>query len=393
MKKTLLIISTCILGFSGYAQNQDSFANKIIPPKANLQEARHDVLGERFEKAIRLYTEAIETEKSNRTTTKGVDGDLLAEYAYALALSHNFDYALTNIDRARMLKNKYADFYTAQVLLIMGMDSLAEAFLHTESPEWIGQEHKRLQAKYAIKKDEKNALSRTELKTAYMAMQQSQNIRAITILYRLEHDYPDAFIVPVISSSAWESLGNHQQAAVTLKKSISLIKEEDSVKNKQEYIDHLQELEKKAASSSNIQQTANKLNLRGLVYAGASWSKDMFSLNGRIGAYTNDFASASLTLGIANSEDVSSSNIGLSAYKVWGVFVGGIGVNYSKIKDKNNPESNLSMSIFSLSPSLGISIQNTDKKSSLDIMFNINIPFAEESRMHYNISIGRTIYL
>lgn len=378
MKKTLLLIIICILCFCGYAQNKDSLRN-----------ARYAVLEEKFEKAIHLYADAIETEKANRTTTLGVDGDLLAEYAYALALSHNFDYALTNIDRARLLWSKYVDFYTTQVLLMMGMDSLAEAFPYTNEPDWIGQEGKRLLTKYAVNKEKKYSLPRTELKTAYLAMQQSQYIRAIVILQQLECDYSDEFIVPVLSSSVWEELGDNQRAANSLRRGISLISEEDSVENKQSYIDHLQELEKKAATSSKTTQS----NLRGLVYAGASWSKELFSLNGRIGICTNDFTSASLTLGIANTEEISSSSIGLSVYKIWGKVVGGIGVNYSKIKDKKKPNSGLSMSILSLSPSVGLSIQNSEKKSSIDIMFNLNIPFAEESRMHYNISIGRTIYL
>lgn len=385
MKKILLIFTIWILSIGGHAQT----VNKLMTQKTDLSEARHAVLGEKFEKAIHLYADALEAEKADRTTTMGVDGDLLAEYAYVLALSHNFDYALTNIDRARQLKNNFANFYTVQVLRIMGFDTLAEAFPYTDEPDWIGQECKRLLTKYVLKKEKKYSLPRTELKTAYLAIQQSQYIRAIVILQQLECDYSDEFIVPVLSSSVWEVLGDNQRAANSLRRGISLISEEDSVDNKQSYIDHLQELEKKAATSSKTTQS----NLRGLVYAGASWSKDMFSLNGRIGVYTNDFTSASLTLGIANTEEISSSSIGLSVYKIWGKVVGGLGVNYSKIKDKNNPNSGLSMSIFSLSPSVGISIQNPEKKSSIDIMFNMNIPFAEESRMHYNISIGRTIYL
>ena len=76
--------------------------------------------------AVKLYAKAIETAKKNRTAGEGVPADLLGEYAYVLALSHDFDAALLNIERSRALNGKYANFYAAQILELMGLNDAAE---------------------------------------------------------------------------------------------------------------------------------------------------------------------------------------------------------------------------------------------------------------------------
>ena len=66
----------------------------------SLNQMRQLVLAEKFSEAIPEYAKMIEDQANAKGYHKGVDGDLLAEYAYVLALCGMYDGALLNLDRA-----------------------------------------------------------------------------------------------------------------------------------------------------------------------------------------------------------------------------------------------------------------------------------------------------
>ncbi len=383
MKKILLTIMLTSLCVISNAQTFNYLKDIISKKDVDLTYARVALKDRHFEKALQLYRKTLTEEQINRTPQNGVNGDLIGEYAYVLALSHNFDYALTNIDRARLLNGKYTDFYTAQVLKLMRLDSLAMVFKYTDIPEWVKQEYQLLYHDNVIpQRDE--AFKRNELNTAWKATHQMQYIRSLAILYQLEKNYPNEFIIPTIISQVFEAIGYNEEALKKLQHGIDLIRPEDNVENKQNYIEHLEELKGKKLDSSSLFKIEKKYNPRTMVYAGVSFAKKMFSLNGRVGLYTNSMASASLNANIIKMGEYFMGNIGLSAYKTWRVFVFGAGFSYQLIKDNNS---------FSFSPTIGLSLPNKEHSSSFDVMINFNIPFSGESVFNYNISIGRTIYL
>ena len=120
-----------------------------------------------------------------------------------------------------------------------------------------------------------------------------------------------------------------------------------------------------------------------MTYVGASAANDMYSLNGRMGLYTSNKFSASLNLGLNYGGEQFSGSIGLSAYKAWGILVGGVGITDTFGKDTN---------VLSLTSSIGLSFLSKDQTSSFDIMVNGYVPFSSGQKFSYGISLGKTIY-
>lgn len=371
MKKFVLIIVLCLPVVSNA---QPSWKSQ----KAKLEEARNAVINEQFTKAIELYAELIKEDAS----VKNTNGDMLAEYAYALALSHNFDFALAYIDKARMSKSKYANFYTRQILNIMGFPSIASKFPITNAPEWLIAEYKSLNSTYSKKNTDETLVSRTELDRAYELLSQKQYIRSIVILNKLEKSYPDAYIVSVVNSFAWECVGNYDQAALRLEKAIQMMGDKEPTEQKDAYVQHLNEL--KSNKRTPVFESIEKFSPRFCTYFGTYVAKGIFSLNGRVGLYTNSLFSTSLNVSVNRANKQFSYNVGVSAYKTWRIFMGGLGISYLFGNEKGS---------FNLSPCVGLTFLNEKKTSSWDVMFNCYVPFSSDGQFSYGITIGKTIYL
>lgn len=345
-------------------------------------------LGE-ISKAVELYSTAVEEEKQQRNGGKGVSGELLAEYAYALALHHDFEAALINIDRARALGAKHSDFYSAQILELMGhKESSQQLMKGAEIPDWINGVYQNLTPKhittFAINEDSpKNALERANrLATG------KQTVQSIVLFEELQTLYPKVGIVYIDHSSVWESLGKKEHAANLLRKGIGLIPNgmADSA-SKAALVNHLSELDEKTTKKEQmpfLKKTFGPNPPKLITYAGASFAKGLYALNGRLGVYTSNKFSASLNVGLNYAGETFMGNVGVSVYKTWRIFVVGIGLN-EQIASEN--------STFSLSPTIGLSFLNKAQTSSFDINFNWFIPFKEDAKTSYSISIGKTFYL
>ena len=336
--------------------------------------------------AVKEYADAIVIAENSRTAGSGISGDLLAEYSYALALHHDFEAALVNIDRARIVGTKYGDFYAAQVLAVMGYKEAAQQLMRqAKIPEWISGNYQELTEKYKTTASINRDAPEVALKRANKLAANRQTIQAMALFEELIAIYPHTYIIYVDYSTIWESLGYYAYAAQLLQKGIDLMPQEQD-ENKQIFQNHLAKVNEMKASFENASWLKRLLGMNPpklMTYVGASAAKDMYSLNGRMGLYTSNKFSASVNVGLNYANEEFSGSIGVSGYKTWGIFVGGIGITDMFGKDSNT---------LSLTPSVGLSFLNKSQTSSFDIMVNGYIPFSKEQKFSYSISVGKTIY-
>lgn len=365
----------------------EAILSEINTDKSNLtNEARVCLKMGDVDKALVAYAQAVEQTQAQRNGGNGVKSDLLAEYAYTLALCHNFESALMNIDRARMVGTKYGDFYAAQVLILMGYTDAAQQLLkQAKVPEWIDGIYQGLNEKYKTTANINRDAPDVALKRANKLAANKQTIQAMALFEELATLYKDTYIIYVDYSTVWESLGYYAYAANLLQKGIDLMPQEEN-ENKQVFLSHLTKVNGMKARYENPSWTKRIFGMNPpklMTYVGASAAKDMYSLNGRMGLYTSNKFSASLNVGLNYAGEKFSGSIGVSGYKAWGIFVCGLGITDMFGKDMN---------MFSLTPSVGLSFLNKRQTSSFDITLSGYVPFSSDQEFSYSISIGKTIY-
>lgn len=365
----------------------EAILSEINTDKSNLtNEARVCLKMGDVDKALVAYAQAVEQTQAQRNGGNGVKSDLLAEYAYTLALNHDFEAALMYIDRARMVGTKYGDFYAAQVLALMGYSDAAQQLMkQAKVPEWIDGIYQGLNEKYQTTTSINRDAPDVALKRANKLAANKQTIQAMALFEELATLYKDTYIIYVDYSTVWESLGYYAYAANLLQKGIDLMPQEEN-ENKQIFLSHLTKVNGMKARYENPSWTKRIFGMNPpklMTYVGASVAKDMYSLNGRMGLYTSNKFSASLNVGMNYAGEQFSGSIGVSGYKAWGVFVIGLGIT-----DMFGKESN----IFSLTPSAGLSFLNKSQTSSFDITLSGYVPFSSDQKFSYSISIGKTIY-
>ncbi len=386
MRRTALIALLTLLSLAALGQSASGLLVGLIPQKSDINAIRINITSSKLESALERYTQLIDNAESQRNTGQGVNGDYLAEYAYSLALHHDFEAALMNIDRARMVGTKYGDFYAAQVLAVMGYKDAAQQLMQqAKVPEWINGSYQELTEKYKTTASINRDAPEKALKRANKLAANRQTVQAIALFEELAAIYPDTYIIYVDYSTVWESLGYYAYAAQLLQKGIDLMPQEQG-ENKQIFQNHLAKVNEMKASFENASWLKRLLGLNPpklMMYVGASAAKDMYSLNGRMGLYTSNKFSASLNVGINYTNKEFSGSIGISGYKAWGIFVGGIGITDMFGKNANT---------LSLTPSVGLTFLSKSQTSSFDIMVNGYIPFSSEQKFSYSISVGKTIY-
>lgn len=388
LRYSIVFIFVMSLSLRGSCQNFSDFVtNSIgISNAKALNEARTQIKTDNIYMALLSYTKLIEQSQTQRSAGSGVSGDLLAEYAYALALHHDFEPALMNIDRARMVGTKYGDFYAAQVLTLMGYSDAAQQLMRqAKVPEWINGFYQGLNEKYKATTSINRDAPETALKRANKLAANRQTIQAMALFEELAAIYPDTYIIYVDYCTVWESLGYYSYAAQLLQKGIDLMPKEES-ETKQIFSNHLTKVNELKAKFENASWMKRLLGVNPpklMTYVGASAAKGMYSLNGRTGLYTSNKFSASLNVGLNYASKEFSGSIGVSGYKTWGIFVGGLGITDMFGKNTNT---------LSLTPSVGLSFLNKSQTSSFDIMVNGYIPFSSEQKFSYSISVGKTIY-
>lgn len=386
MKKTALIILTTLLTLLARGQSIGSLFEGLVPQKKDFKIIQSNIKNYKIELALEQYAQSVQNVEKRRNAGHGVSGDLLAEYAYVLALHNDFEAALMNIDRARMVGTKYGDFYAAQVLTLMGYDKAAQQLMkQAKTPEWIDGIYQGLNEKHQTTASINRDAPDVALKRANKLAANKQTIQAMALFEELAALYKDTYIIYVDYSTVWESLGYYAYAANLLQKGIDLMPQEEN-ENKQIFLSHLTKVNGMKARYENPSWTKRIFGMNPpklMTYVGASAAKDMYSLNGRMGLYTSNKFSASLNVGLNYAGEKFSGSIGVSGYKAWGIFVCGLGITDMFGKDMN---------MFSLTPSVGLSFLNKRQTSSFDITLSGYVPFSSDQEFSYSISIGKTIY-
>lgn len=372
-------------GISAYKGIADVL--KMQSPKVKNQPQTHTLLiNGQIDKAKSVYAESIQRMQDNRTVSSGVKGDIVAEYAYTLALNHDFDAALMNIDCARGLGTKFGDFYASQTLTLMGyIDAAQQLMKQAKIPDWIVGNFQGLNNRYKTVTSINRDAPELALKRANKLAANKQTIQAIALFEELARLYPNEHIIYVDYSALWETLGYYDFASQLLQKGIELMPQEQA-ENKQIFQTHLAKVDEKKIRFENPSWTKKVFGLnppKMMTYVGAAIAKDMYSLNGRCGLYTSNRFSASLNVGVNYSNEMFSGSIGASIYKAWGIFVGGIGITDLFSKESNS---------VNLTPSVGLSFLNKKQTSSFDITLSGYVPFSSTQKFSYSISIGKTIY-
>lgn len=351
------------------------------------RQCRDLILSGSFDEAVRGYAALVESARAARDEIAGVDEELLAEYAYSLALAGYFDGAVVNIDRARLLGKTHTDFYTAQILSLMSYPELAAEFWieSQEAPSWIAGAYKSLVDKYKSTPVINGSDLETSFRKANMLASRRQFVQSVVIYQELADNYPGNAAVHVGYSTVLEKMNRLPAAARELQKGISGLSPEQTAAS-EAFNAHLVSLNAqiKASEPKNwFDRLMDEYEPSTMLYAGGAAGTDVFSLSGRLGFYTNNNISGSLNIGYAYAGSNHSFNIGVAAYQTIGRIIYGLGINESISS---------SDSIFSITPAVGLSFMNKEKNASYDILLNLMMPLKQGYPTNTLISFGRTFY-
>lgn len=379
-KRFLLVIMLVSLCLSANAQWNDY----------NREQAKFNIQLGDIDRAVLFYAQSVDKAKESRNAGKGVYAGLLAEYAYALALHHDFEAALMNVDRAMMLGAANSKYFAGQILTVMGHPDAAfqiSGFVVGQNyniprySKWIDAPARNLTEKYKTKVTINRENPQAALKRANTLTEHGQMVQAIVIYEELMEKYPEAYIIPANYSILWEKLGNRVYAATLLKRSLkSMGTATSDTASRNALEEHLRGLEAVQPAG----WSAFTKGLHTIVYTGVSINKEMTSLNGRIGISTNKKTSLSLNANIMFMDSTAFGSLGLSAYKTWSFFVVGLGV--SRQLSKNSPS-------WGLAPSVGLTFLNKAQTASIDITAAGQFPFGNNIKPSFSLSLGTTFYL
>jgi hypothetical protein len=190
-----------------------------------------------------------------------------------------------------------------------------------------------------------------------------------------------------------EKIGALEKSAQLLEKAISLIGESEKDKAVKDYLHKkLFEIKQRITLmpigllpklSQSVTDQPNAIPSL-LVYFGGMINSYSSSLNGRLGCFLTESVNGSAEIGIMNVSGGSALfNMGLLAYTRKGMYVTGAGLSATLGSGST---------AFSLRLSVGLSILNKKKKSSLDIFLDVNKGLAKGSLSTWGLSIGKSIY-
>lgn len=288
----------------------------------SLNQVRQLVLAEKFSEAIPEYAWMVEDQANSIGHHKGVDGDLLAEYAYVLALSGMYDGALLNLDRAMAIgssnaidpalakqaqqaaaakkqgKRKQKDvssinnsslleFYIAQVYLLMDYPAIAHVFFNEKDavsaegvPQWVAKEYSQLAKKYTRQPIINQDDFVVAMKRANLFSANKMYVQAIVLFQEMIENYPQEYMPYIGQSKVWERLGYYDKASELLTKGIALIPTKETETTP--YVAHLQNLNEKP-NELNLKPYANSLEQSRIFYVGGTFANQYKSLTVRMG--------------------------------------------------------------------------------------------------------------
>lgn len=391
MKKTVLFVIAMVTILSAQAQSAGKMIGRFFEKGDVEKRASAQMLVKQgnLEEALFLYKELVDTAQAKRVVGREVDGDLLAEYAYTLALNHDFELALMYIDRSWALSAKNREFYTSNILHLMGHNEAALQFnQENDAPSWTKDFYKDFNNKYSVTGTIRTGNAENDMKRAYMLTANNQYILAIALYEELAKQFPSATVLYVNESAVWEKIGKLDHAATLLKKGLDLMTDTLTLSdNKHIYETHLQKIESSSFKLTHPTWTQHLFGIETpklMIYGGAGLGSSQYTFIARAGVYTSNRFSGSLNLGLTYANEQFAFSWGLAGYKVYHIFMFGIGINNQITKEQKT---------WNLAPSVGITLMNEKQTASYDITFSLNVPFSKERFLSYSLTFGRTLYI
>lgn len=345
-------------------------------PHLSLNKIHELVVQEQFDKAIYEYSRYIQNKLSIGSRTKGVEFNVMAEYAYVLALNGMYDGALTNLDRAIALgredKKTKMDkikaegllrFYICQVYLLMSYPDIASTFAQSETvqPDWLTKQQsdafiQKYQAMPVVNQDGfSTAVSRANTLAA-----QGQYFLALTIFQELIENYPNEPTPYMGQSKVWEALGYYDKSAELLAKGLSYSKTQGT--SRQPIENHLNSLRKKKPETT-MPPFGSSLEVADILYIGGMFSSDYWSFNGRWGT-TNYRRTGSVDLGLTHMSGSTYLSFGYSQYVKVSIVSAGYGLSYNF--QKGDPS-------YTVKLSAGMSVLGKGGSSTFDWFYTFSL--------------------
>lgn len=386
MKRFIMVLSLAFSLLVVYGQSLSSILGKATMnlesqscKDMTIENARQAIVNENFNDAIYIYANIIAYQKQNRTQGNRVSPDILAEYAYALALAGAQQSAWVNTDLSLNLKfpSTNTSYLIGCIFSLTGLEKFAEPYIkYGKQPEWLNDKGQYLLDKY----HSRNLLSIPQYQNAVTQILQcisdSRFIEALAYSSRLTELYPNLSSSWLLQSSVLQKMNFNIYALQSYQQGIAL-NECGSLPGMTE---QLASLQKKADKKGNVMR---EYQIRAMVYGGLSYANRTTSITGRGGIYEGPFSfSANLSIGIPKSGDVSS-NIGMSLYYNYGRTFMGFGLSENIVG---------STTTLTISPTVGLSFLNASRSSSIDVSLSWNIPCRKGMSSTLGISIGKTFY-
>ena len=408
------------------------FCTQARESHLSLNQMRQLVLAEKFSEVLPEYAWMVQDQERSIGYHKGVDGDLLAEYAYVLALSGMYDGALLNLDRALSVGNYNAidpveaagskqlalsmkegkrkqkelervstlnnsgllEFYIAQVYTLMDYPNIANVFFNEQDsasmasvPQWIPKDYKRLAKKYTRQPVINQDSFVDAMKRANTFSVNKMYMQAIVLFQEMIDNYPKEYMPYMGQSKVWEKLGFYDKASELLTKGIALNPATENEKSP--YLGHLQLLGTKS-NEANLKPYANSLEQLGMFYIGGTFANSYKSLSIRYGSssYRARYTE-SVSISLADCNGTLKLSVGGDFFKRNRFLVGGAGF-YADLA-KGSPSTTIKIMG-------GYSLLYADYSQSIDVMLSLgvtsplNVGEGQKPSSIFAISVGKSLY-
>lgn len=385
MKKSLLLLTLVLLLTNVQAQSLSSLIKNVsipatqAPCNETIENARAAVVQEDFDKALYIYNVIIDRQKQERQQGSQVSNEIMAEYAYVLALTGAQEAAIINLDLAINLKwpTKTVYYYIASILDIIGFQNLSQPFeRYSRQPTWLNYKGAELNKKY--RSPILLSIDRTDTAISHISqcIGDSRLIEALCYSTYLTQLAPDNQSAWLLQSTVYEKMECYTLALESYERGLNLSPEDKDRPEMTKQLSYLQKKSKKKGNFLNLWQGYQ------MIYCGVSFNDGNTSLNAREGLSSGPFSISFNESFNVSKHGQCSFYAGLSLFHNFHKLFYGLGLGYQIANS----------STFSLSPTIGVSFPNAKRTSSIDVSIEYNIPCKSGMSSTFGISIGKTLY-
>jgi hypothetical protein len=355
--------------------------------EASLETARALVITGNFDDAALAYSRLVATDSTDAVKN--------AEFAYVLALEGLYDAALIRLERIRLTNTDPAtDYFTHEVITMMGYDGLADALVQGSPPGWILQKGPGYLEKYRRTIVEENASPANlneQFKQANRLTARNAVYRSLVTFENLIRQAPEEYLLYAGYSIALERAGKPELAAGALDKALVLLKQQPGQESNIAILEKRQTALRQIAGPGTVQPKGNPpitgagetFSPRMMAYAGGFASSQYISVNGRVGSFFSKSSYATFDFGMTSMNGSALTNLGFTVFDRQKIMVLGVGMTGSFGEGS---------SLFYGKVSMGPSFMNKKGTASIDIFLDGKIPLKKGVSTQMGLSVGRSIY-